>query len=335
MNNVSLSDLIQGNILVVDDVPANLTLLTGILKEKGHRVRPVPSGKLAIIAVEHEPPDIILLDIMMPVMDGYEICRHLKENPKTRDIPVIFLTAKAEVEDEMKGFELGAVDYITKPISPPVVLARVQTHLRLKRMQDSLKDQNQFLDAAVQNRTKDLVAAQDKLEYLIQTGLELGKERDRITLLRKILFGSKTLLNCDAGTLYIMTEHKTLRFAQRTNSVELPLFELPLYDETGAPVERFMATWCALHNQPIIVDDVYSETRFDISGAKKMDAESGYRTVSMLTVPLSPREGEVIGVMQFLNALDPETGKVIPFRPELLRFFTAMAAQASVALHNF
>ncbi len=335
MNNVSLSDLIQGNILVVDDVPANLTLLTGILKEKGHRVRPVPSGKLAIIAVEHEPPDIILLDIMMPVMDGYEICRHLKENPKTRDIPVIFLTAKAEVEDEMKGFELGAVDYITKPISPPVVLARVQTHLRLKRMRDSLKDKNQFLDAAVQNRTKDLVAAQDKLEYLIQTGLELGKERDRITLLRKILFGSKTLLNCDAGTLYIMTEHKTLRFAQRTNSVELPLFELPLYDETGAPVERFMATWCALHNQPIIVDDVYSETRFDISGAKKMDAESGYRTVSMLTVPLSPREGEVIGVIQFLNALDPETGTVIPFRPELLRFVTAMAAQASVALENF
>jgi response regulator RpfG family c-di-GMP phosphodiesterase len=335
MNNVSRSDPIQGNILVVDDVPANLTLLIGILKEKGHRVRPVPSGKLAIMAVEHEPPDIILLDIMMPVMDGYETCRHLKENPKTRDIPVVFLTAKAEVEDEMKGFELGAVDYITKPISPPVVLARVQTHLRLKRMQDSLKDQNQFLDAEVQNRTKDLVASQDKLEYLIQTGLELGKERDRITLLRKILFGSKTLLNCDAGTLYIMTEHKTLRFAQRTNSVELPLFELPLYDETGTPVERFMATWCALHNQPIIVDDVYSETRFDISGAKKMDAESGYRTVSMLTVPLSPREGEVIGVMQFLNALDPETGTVIPFRPELLRFVTAMAAQASVALDNF
>ncbi|MCE5262515.1 MAG: response regulator [Deltaproteobacteria bacterium] len=335
MDNVSPSDLIQGNILVVDDAPANLTLLTGIFKENGHRVRPVPNGKLAIMAVEREPPDIILLDIMMPVMDGYETCRHLKENPKTRDIPVVFLTAKTELEDEMRGFELGAVDYITKPISPPVVLTRVQTHLRLKRMQDALKDRNQLLDTAVQNRTKDLVAARDKLEYLIQTGLELGKERDRITLLRKILFGSRTLLNCDAGTLYVMTEHNTLRFAQRTNSVELPLFELPLYDEAGAPVERFMATWCALHNEPVIVDDVYSETRFDTSGAKKMDAESGYRTVSMLTVPLSPREGEVIGVMQFLNALDPETGTVIPFRPEMLRFVTAMAAQAAVALDNF
>lgn len=335
MTNVNNTDPIQGNILIVDDIAANLTLLAGILKEEGHLVRPVPSGKLALKAVEIEPPDMILLDIMMPVMDGYETCRHLKENPKTRDIPVVFLTAKAEVEDEMKGFELGAVDYITKPISPPIVLTRVQTHLRLKKMQDSLKDQNQLLDAAVQKRTEDLVVAQKKLEYLIQTGLELGQERDRITLLRKILFGGKTLLNCDAGTLYIVTEHKTLRFAQRTNSVELPLFELPLYDETGAPVERFMATWCALHNEPILVDDVYRETRFDISGAKKMDAESGYRTLSMLTVPLSPREGEVIGVMQFLNALDPETGVVIPFRPELLRFVTAMANQAALALDNF
>jgi putative two-component system response regulator len=175
MTNISNTDPIHGNILVVDDVPANLTLLTDMLKEKGHRVRPVPSGKLALKAVEHEPPDIILLDIMMPVMDGYETCRRLKENPETRDIPVVFLTAKAEVEDEMKGFELGAVDYITKPISPPIVLARVQTHLRLKRMQDSLQDQNQFLEAAVQKRTKDLVAAQGKLENLIQTGLELGE----------------------------------------------------------------------------------------------------------------------------------------------------------------
>lgn len=335
MTNVSCSDPIHGNILVVDDVPANLTLLTAMLKENGHRVRPVPSGKLALKAVEIEPPDIILLDIMMPVMDGYETCRHLKGNPKTRDIPVVFLTARTEVEDETKGFELGAVDYITKPISPPVVLARVQTHLRLKRMQDSLKDQNQFLDAAVQKRTKDLVAAQDKLGYLIQTGLELGLEHDRIALLRKILFGAKTLLNCDAGTLYMVTEHKTLSFAQRTKSDELSSFEIPLYDEAGAPVERFMATWCALHNEPIIVDDVYSETRFDVSGAKKMDAESGYRTVSMLTMPLSPREGEVIGVMQFINALDPETGTVIPFPPELLRFVGAMAAQSAVALDNF
>ncbi len=183
-------------------------------------------------------------------------------------------------------------------------------------------------------RTNELVAALDKLETLVQTGIDLGRERDRMALLRKVLSGGKTLLNCDAGTLYLVTEHKTLRFALRTKDDTLPSVEIPLHDETGAPVERYMATWCALHNAPVVVDDVYAETRFDVSGAKQMDTDTGYRSVSMLTVPLSPREGEVIGVLQFINAMDPETGAVIPFPPELLRFVTAMAAQAAVALDN-
>ncbi len=188
---------------------------------------------------------------------------------------------------------------------------------------------------AIQQRTRDLVAAQGKLENLIQTGLDLGREKDRNELLHKILFAGRDLLNADAGTLYIVTDNQTLRFAQRTKDDELPSFEIPLIDADGKPVDRYMATWCANHNQPVIVDDVYAETRFDVSGAKKMDADTGYRSVSMLTVPMSPRKGEVIGVLQFLNALDPETGNVIPFAPELVRFVTAMAAQAAVALDNF
>jgi putative two-component system response regulator len=120
-------------VLVVDDTPDNLTLMSGLLKDK-YKVKIANNGERALkVATTGTPPDIILLDIMMPVMDGYEACRHLKENPVTRDIPVVFLTAKAEVEDEMKGFELGAVDYITKPISPPIVMARVETHLQLKK----------------------------------------------------------------------------------------------------------------------------------------------------------------------------------------------------------
>lgn len=317
----------KSTVLVVDDVPDNLALVGGLL-EDFYAVRYATSGEKALrIATSDNPPDIILLDIVMPEMDGLEVCRRLKADPATASIPVIFVTSKTEAEDETRGFALGAVDYISKPVSPPILLARVKTHLRLKHFSDELDD-------TVKRRTRDLVAAQDKLENLIRAGLDLGRERDRMELLRKILFGGKTLFNCDAGTLYIVTEHKTLRFAQRTNNAELPSFEIPLYDESGAPVERFMATWCALHNEPIIVDDVYAETRFDVSGAKKMDAETGYRTISMLTVPLSPREGEVIGVLQFLNALDPESGRVIPFPPELARFVTAQAAQAAVALDN-
>jgi response regulator RpfG family c-di-GMP phosphodiesterase len=317
----------KSTVLVVDDVPANLTLI-GDLLEDSYVVKYAINGEKALrIATSDSPPDIILLDIMMPEMDGYEVCRRLKASPVTAAIPVVFVTSKTELESEAQGFELGAVDYISKPVSPSKLLARVRTHLRLKQFSDELED-------TVKTRTKDLVAAQDKLENLIRAGLDLGQERDRMALLRKILFGGKTLLNCDAGTLYIVTERKTLRFAQRTNSDEESAFEIPLYDEMGEPVERYMATWCVLHNEPIVVDDVYSETRFDVSGAKKVDAETGYRTISMLTVPLSPREGEVIGVLQFLNALDPETHRVIPFPAGLVRFVTAMAAQAAVALDN-
>jgi len=199
---------------------------------------------------------------------------------------------------------------------------------------NALGEAQSVMYEAIQKRTSDLVAAQGKLENLIKTGIELGRERDRMVLLRKMLFAGKDLLHCDAGTLYLVTEHKTLSFAVRTKSDELPSFEIPLYDEQGAPIERFMATWCALHNEALVIDDVYRETRFDVSGAKSMDAATGYRTVSMLSVPISPRAGEVLGVMQFLNAIDAETGGVVPFSRELVRFVSAMAAQAAVALDN-
>lgn len=314
--------------LVVDDVPDNLTLIGGLLEDR-YTVKYANGGAKALRIARSQPtPDIVLLDVVMPEIDGYEVCRQLKADPATANIPVIFVTSKREPEDEEFGFSLGAVDYISKPISAPILLARVKTHLRLHHFANELEH-------TVRVRTNDLVAAQEKLEYLILAGLDLSRERDRFALLNKILHRGKELLNCDAGTLYIVTEHKTLQFAQRTNSDEQMSFEIPLYDESGQPNERYMAVWTALHNQPISVDDVYAESRFDVSGAKKVDAETGYRTVSMITVPLSPREGEVIGVLQFLNAIDPATGAIVPFSPALLRLVTAMASQAAVALDNF
>ncbi len=126
-------------VLIVDDAPESIALLNSLLKEL-YRVRVATNGEKALdIAFSSDPPDLILLDIMMPGMDGYEVCRNLKGESQTADIPIIFLTAKSEVEDEERGFELGAVDYITKPISPPILLARVRTHLRLKRVMDYLK----------------------------------------------------------------------------------------------------------------------------------------------------------------------------------------------------
>lgn len=118
-------------VLVVDDTADNLTLMAALLKDT-YRVKVVNHGEKGLaIAGSATPPDLILLDIMMPQIDGYEVCRRLKANPSTRDIPVIFLTAKSDEEAEEKGFELGAVDYITKPISPPILLARVHNHIAL------------------------------------------------------------------------------------------------------------------------------------------------------------------------------------------------------------
>jgi putative two-component system response regulator len=148
-------------VLVVDDTPENLTLMADLLKG-AYKVKVANSGEKALrIALAAPPPDLILLDVMMPGLDGYEVCRRLKADPATRDIPIMFLTAKTETEDEQVGLELGAVDYITKPISPPIVLARVRNHLLLKDAADFLRDKNKFLEAEVRRRTREVSAIQD------------------------------------------------------------------------------------------------------------------------------------------------------------------------------
>ncbi|MGA2544921.1 MAG: two-component system response regulator [Rectinemataceae bacterium] len=151
----------RATILIVDDSPDSVALLSSLLKDT-YRVKVAITGEKAlVIAAGEEQPDLILLDIMMPGMDGYEACRRLKQNPKTAEIPVIFLTAKSEAMDEERGFELGAEDYIVKPPSPPIVIARIRTHLRLKNVRDFLKDKNEYLEAEVVRRTREVGVIQD------------------------------------------------------------------------------------------------------------------------------------------------------------------------------
>jgi putative two-component system response regulator len=165
-------------VLVVDDTPDNLTLVSGLLKEL-YTVKVANNGQRGLaIAQSAEPPDLILLDIMMPGIDGYEVCRQLKEDPKTAGIPVIFLTAKAQAEDEQHGLELGAVDYITKPISAPILLLRVKTQLTLKAAADFLKDKNAYLESEVQRRTREVSTIQD---VTISAMASLAETRDNET----------------------------------------------------------------------------------------------------------------------------------------------------------
>ena len=138
---------IPANVMLVDDVPANLQVLGGMLKEQGCTVRPVPSGKLAIRFAEADPPDIILLDIMMPEMDGYEVCRQLKAVESLKDVPVIFISALHDTIDKVKAFSAGGVDYLTKPFQFEELRARLRTHLNTRRFQIMLEEQNRQLIA--------------------------------------------------------------------------------------------------------------------------------------------------------------------------------------------
>ena len=142
-------------ILVVDDTEANIDILLHAL-DNDYEVSVAMDGETALENVAEEPPDLILLDIMMPGMDGYEVCRHLKKDSATREIPIIFITAMTHVHDETRGFDLGAVDYITKPISVPIVQKRVKNHLALHNAQLALQNQNAILEQKVRERTREL-----------------------------------------------------------------------------------------------------------------------------------------------------------------------------------
>ena len=227
------------SVLVVDDVEANLDLVLGVLGD-AYEVSVALDGTSALEAVAENPPDLVLLDIVMPGMDGYEVCRRLKANPATREIPVIFVTGKSEVSDETMGFELGAVDYITKPISPPVVRARVATHLELHRQKVQLAQQNQMLTEYARMR--------DEVERM--TRHDLKSPLTAVVNVPSMLLEDSQLSEGQRDLLMIMQE-SGFRMLQMINS-SLDMYKM----ETG----RYQ-----LHPQPVnlirIVEQIKGENR--------------------------------------------------------------------------
>lgn len=182
---------LKPTILVVDDTPDNLALMMDLLKD-AYKVKLANNGERALKLAGSESPDLILLDIMMPGMDGYEVCRQLKAQLQTRDIPVIFLTAKTEIEDEKRGLEMGAVDYLSKPVSPPIVLARIKIHLALKAQADFLRDKSAFLESEVGKRTREVMAIQD-VTILAMASLAETRDSDTGNHIRRTQFYVKAL----------------------------------------------------------------------------------------------------------------------------------------------
>ncbi len=147
-------------IMVVDDTPANLGLLEEMLVSRGYEVVAFPRGAMALAAAQHSPPDLILLDIMMPEMDGYEVCRKLKDHPPTQQIPVIFISALDATENKLRAFTDGGVDYVTKPLQQEEVLARVKTHLKIRFMQRELERHNEDLENLVEEKIREITDSQ-------------------------------------------------------------------------------------------------------------------------------------------------------------------------------
>ncbi len=168
------SHTVKGNILIVDDISTNLQLLAQILSEQGYKTRTAPNGQLALRSIDLTPPDLILLDIMMPTMDGYKVCQALKSSAKTKDIPVIFISALNEVFDKVKAFEVGGVDYITKPFHEQEVLARVSNQLLQRRLFLEIQQQNQNLESEIIDRR----IAQEETQFLLSTTFALAEAKD-------------------------------------------------------------------------------------------------------------------------------------------------------------
>ncbi|MBA3922187.1 MAG: response regulator, partial [Nostocaceae cyanobacterium] len=202
MNNNLSKD--RGNILIVDDIPENLQVLSITLSEYGYTVRGVVKGTMAIRVAHSAPPDVILLDIRMPEMDGYEVCEQLKASPATRDIPVIFISALDEIFDKVKAFQVGGVDYITKPFQVEEVLARVENQMTIQRLSRQLREQNQQLQQEVLERRKAEAAAtavsQAKSQFVANMSHEL-----------------RTPLNAILGFTQIMNRDRFLSSEQREN----------------------------------------------------------------------------------------------------------------------
>ena len=227
----------SGLILVVDDVPANLKHLAGILEREGYQVKPAQNGEMALQSAQSTPPDLIILDVMMPGMNGYEVCDRLKTDSRLKEIPVIFISALEETDDKVKAFSTGGVDFLSKPFEPQEVLARVNTHLKLRRLQLSLKQAYEQVEVRIKERTYELEEATRSLRASEIKYRELVESANSI-ILRLNQEGHVTFFNEYAQKFFGYTQEEIL------NQPALGTI-VPLTDFSGRDLRRMIMDICA------------------------------------------------------------------------------------------
>ncbi len=274
-------------ILIVDDERFNIKVLNDLLKP-AYRTMIAKNGKQALdVAFSDIPPDLILLDIMMPEMDGYEVCTRLKADERTQDIPVIFVTAMGEVDDEAKGLEIGAVDYIVKPFHPPIVLARVKTHLCLKEKNEQLQALNASKDTFFSIISHDLrspLAASLGYSELLQTQIEGGAEKDeQQTTARKLHLTIKHLHSLLEN---LLTWSRIQLGAMQYDPEELELREIAEYNLDlfiSKAEQKQICLECAVQDDVMVYADynmLNTVIRNLVSNALKFTPSAGTITIS-------------------------------------------------------
>ncbi|MGK7929580.1 MAG: adenylate/guanylate cyclase domain-containing protein [Spirulina sp.] len=294
-------EVFKGEILAVDDIPNNLRILSALLTEKGYKVRSTISGEMALKAARSAPPDLILLDINLPRMDGYEVCQKLKEDEMTRDIPVIFISALNDILDKVKAFGVGGVDYIPKPFQFAEVLVRVENQLRMRRLQQELESQNQRLVQEVRDRVaaeealqaseaelRALFAAMDDLILVFDrqgTCLKIAPTNSDRALVKGESFGPFTVSNLfpsEQADLHLHRIQEVLETLQ-TMTVE---YHLPLEDNMR---------WFSANVSPLSEDTVIWVAR-EITASKEVEsalrqqkARSEQLLLNILPEPIAQR----------------------------------------------
>ncbi|MDM8515653.1 adenylate/guanylate cyclase domain-containing protein [Desulfobacterales bacterium HSG16] len=317
-------------ILVIDDSPINIRVLVDSLMSE-YEISVATNGKDALnITASENPPDLILLDIMMPEMDGYEVCGRLNADERTRRIPVIFITARNREDDETRGLELGAVDYITKPFCAAIAKARIKTHLELKKYRDDL-------ERSVRERTDELIRVNIQLQddimerkkaeeslkqakeeevRLLEMATALSFELNLTRLLGKIMDTTKQLLSADRCTLFLIDEKKGELWSQVAHGLEI--------QEIRFPCHLGIAGSVYIKGETINIPDAYADDRFN----PDVDRKTGYKTESILCMPVKNKKSKTIGVVQILNKRGG------PFSHDDEVRLKAFSAQASIALEN-
>ncbi|MBD1927233.1 response regulator [Trichocoleus sp. FACHB-90] len=283
----------KGNLLVVDDNQVNLKLLTQILSKNGYKVRVAPSGKFALNSCQSNPPDLILLDINMPEMNGYEVCQHLKASKQTRNIPVIFISALDEAINKVNAFTVGGVDYITKPFEPLEVLARIENQLRLRELQLQMVEQNTLLQQHLDARRQ----AEVETRLLLATTQAISRHDDVRSALQAVLRLVCMTIQWDYGEAWIPDDNKVLECSQAWYGSEVSLFEFKNHSLTvaSAPNVGFQGRiWAS--KQAEWIEDVFIEKDLFIRYPQivKFGLKSSFGVPIIL-------DNEVLAILIFFN----------------------------------